>query len=108
MANTFVPKFKKRSEAKADAIKAIRQGKSKIRTTLLTRYPYLNIAMGKGFSFGKIVLIAGPSGHGKSKILNDLLMDFNDEKYNCKLGISKSQPQPYTIITIHFCFEMLL
>ncbi len=103
----FIPQFKKRSEARQDAIKAIRQGKSKVRTTLLTRYPYLNIAMGKGFSFAKVVLIAGPSGHGKSKLLNDLLMDFNDPKLNTYLGISKTQPQPYTIITIHFCFEML-
>jgi len=103
----FVPKFKKRSEARKEAIKAIRQGKSKVRTTLITRYPYLNIAMGKGFSFAKIVLIAGPSGHGKSKLLNDLLKDFNDPIFNNKLGISNSNPIPYTIITIHFCFEML-
>ena len=81
----FTPQFKKRNEARQGAIKSIKQGKSKIRTTLLTRYRYLNIAMGKGFSFGKIVLIAGPSGHGKSKLLNDLLMDFNDEKYNKNL-----------------------
>lgn len=107
MSNKYVPKFKKRSEAKRDAIKAIKQGKSKIKTTLLTRYPFLNTAMGKGFSFAKIVLIAGPSGHGKSKLLNDLLMDFNNPRINNNLGVSNVNSQPYTIVTIHFCFEML-
>lgn len=107
MTNKYVPKFKKRLEAQQEAVKAIVQGKSKIRTTLLTRYPFLNIAMGKGFSFAKIVLIAGPSGHGKSKLLNDLLMDFNDESLNKNLGVSNTNAQPFTIITIHFCFEML-
>jgi len=107
MADKFVPKFKKRHEAQKEALEAIVQGKSKIRTTLLTRYPYLNIAMGKGFSFKKIVLIAGPSGHGKSKLLNDLLMDFNTPNLNSNLGVSIGNAQPYTIITIHFCFEML-
>lgn len=103
----FVPKFKTRKQARQEALKAIRQGKSKVKTTLVTRYPYLNIAMGKGFSFAKIILIAGPSGHGKSKLLNDLLMDFNDSKYNKELGISNVNSVPYTVITIHFCFEML-
>lgn len=107
MSNKYVPKFKKRLEAQQEAVKAIVQGKSKVRTTLLTRYPFLNIAMGKGFSFAKIVLIAGPSGHGKSKLLNDLLMDFNDETLNSNLGVSATNSQPFTIITIHFCFEML-
>lgn len=103
----FVAKFKKRAEVRQEALKAIRLGKSKVKTTLLTRYPYLNIAMGKGFSFGKIVLIAGPSGHGKSKLLNDFLMDFNDPILNSELGKTTPETQPYTIVTIHFCFEML-
>lgn len=107
MTVKYVPKFKKRHEARQDALKAIVRGKSKVRTTLITRYPFLNIAMGKGFSFAKIVLIAGPSGHGKSKLLNDLLMDFNDETLNSNLGVSSTNAQPFTIITIHFCFEML-
>lgn len=107
MTTKYTPKFKKRSEAKQEALKAIRQGKSNVKTTLLTRYPYLNIAMGKGFSFAKIVLIAGPSGHGKSKLLNDLLKDFNDSSLNFDLGVSLDNSQPFTIITIHFCFEML-
>ncbi len=107
MADKYVPKFKKRLEAQNEAIKAIVRGKSKVKTTMLTRYPYLNIAMGKGFSFAKIMLIAGPSGHGKSKLLNDLLMDFNDTSINKDLGISATNAQPFTIITIHFCFEML-
>ena len=103
----FVPKFKKRLEVKQEALKAIKLGRSSVKTTLKTRYRYLNIAMGKGFSFKKIVLIAGPSGHGKSKLLNDLLNDFNNPKINSNLGISATNSQPYTIITIHFCFEML-
>jgi hypothetical protein len=103
----FTPKFKKRLEVKQEALKAIRSGKSNIKSTLKTRYRYLNIAMGKGFSFKKIVLIAGPSGHGKSKILNDFLKDFNDPKINYNLGVSDTNAQPFTIITIHFCFEML-
>lgn len=103
----YVPKFKTRAEAKQEAITAIKRGKSKVVTTLKTRYPYLNIAMGKGFSFAKIVLIAGPSGHGKSKLLNDLLTDFNNPKLNNNLGVSINNSQPFTIITIHFCFEML-
>jgi len=107
MVSKYIPKFKKRLEAQQDAIKAIIRGKSNIRTTLLTRYPFLNIAMGKGFSFAKIVLIAGPSGHGKSKLLNDLLMDFNDTSLNSNLGVSITNAQPFTIVTIHFCFEML-
>lgn len=103
----YIPKFKTRAQATAEAIKAIINGKSKIKTTLLTSYPYLNIAMGKGFSFGKTVLIAGPSGHGKSKLLNDMLKDFNDETINFDLGVSPTNSQPFTIITAHFCFEML-
>lgn len=103
----FVPKFKKRVEVKQEALKSIKLGRSNVRTTLRTRYKYLNIAMGKGFSFKKIVLIAGPSGHGKSKLLNDLLNDFNNPKLNNNLGVSSTNSQPYTIITIHFCFEML-
>jgi len=107
MAEKYIPKFKKRLEAKNEALKVIVRGKSKIKTTMLTRYPYLNIAMGKGFSFAKIVLIAGPSGHGKSKLLNDLLMDFNNPAINNNLGVSNTNSQPFTVITIHFCFEML-
>lgn len=107
MLNKFVPRFKTRLEAKKEALQAIILGKSEIRTTLLTRYPYLNVAMGKGFSFGKIVLIAGLSGHGKSKFLNDLLKDFNNTTVNGKLGVSLNNAQPFTIITIHFCLEML-
>jgi hypothetical protein len=103
----FIPKFKTRLEAKQEALKLIIEGKSTIQNRLYTRYPYLNIALGKGFPFKRIVLIAGPSGHGKSKLLNDLISDFNNKELNGNFGISKTNHEPVDIITIHFCFEML-
>ena len=103
----FIPKFKTRLDAKQDALEMIKQGKSIIQNRLYTRYDYLNIALGKGLAFRRIMLIAGPSGHGKSKILNDLLSDVNNKELNGMFMVGKTNPEPIDIITIHFCLEML-
>lgn len=103
----FIPRFKTRLDAKQDALRMIRSGKSTIQNRLYTRYPYLNIALGKGLAFSRIMLIAGPSGHGKSKLLNDFISDINNKELNGMFAVSKTNPEPVDILTIHFCLEML-
>jgi len=68
---------------------AIKRANKKIYDAMITKYPGLvcrwdkvNKALGGSFRFGEITYIVGPSGSGKSFVLNMLREDFAGELNN--------------------------
>jgi len=83
---------------------AIERANAKIKEAMDTQYPGLlcrwdkvNMALGGCFHFRENTFIAGPSGSGKSFILNMLREDFASE-------LNANYPRPFKILA--FSFEM--
>lgn len=66
---------------------------------LKVRWESLNIANRKYFRFGNTYFIAGPSGHGKSYLVNEIVNDFMDSK-GINVGFKND------ILVLYFCYEM--
>tara|TARA_R110000772_G_C13310328_1_gene440513 strand:- start:42162 stop:43181 length:1020 start_codon:yes stop_codon:yes gene_type:complete len=66
---------------------------------LKVRWETLNVANRKYFRFKQIYLLAGPSGHGKSYLLNEIINDFFDKQH-----INKNFAGNF--IVLYFCYEM--
>lgn len=81
------------------AIRTVKEEATGRQLGLRTRYPRLNIAIGKYFRFKQVYAIAGLSGHGKSYFLNVLIQDFLNPRLN--LGICV-----HDYIICHHSFEM--
>lgn len=80
------------------AITSIQEGMNDEQLFLLTRFPKLNRLMLGGVRFNNFILLAGPSGGGKSLFLNILHRDFLNPALNAKFK--------YPFRIIHFNFEM--
>lgn len=83
---------------------AIKRANDKIYFAMKNKYPGLksrwskvNKALGGAFRFGETTYICGPSGSGKSYILNMIREDFAGE-------INANYPKPFKILA--FSFEM--
>ena len=84
--------------AKLDVKEGIRYHDTGEQPGLYTRWDNINKRLLNGFRFGNIYLIAGPSGHGKSYVLNMMLSDF------CNKDINGNFKKPFKVL--HFNFEM--
>jgi len=83
---------------------AIKRANAKIKRSMydmhpgmISRWPKLNYAVGGAFRFGQTFYILGPSGSGKSYLLNMLRTDFVSK-------INEDYPDDYKILS--FSFEM--
>lgn len=83
---------------------AIKRANRKIYDAMTNKYPGLicrwnkvNGALGGAFRFGEITYLIGPSGSGKSYILNMLREDFAGK-------LNEDYPKPFKILA--FSFEM--
>lgn len=74
----------------------IRENMTDEQPVLITRWAKLNSALGSGFRFERVYVIAGNSGSGKSYFLNMLLSDF--------ISINGKYRKPFKILC--FSFEM--
>jgi replicative DNA helicase len=88
------------------AVKAVKDAKEQIlierkgeQLGLKVRWESMNVANRKYFRFKNVYLIAGPSGHGKSYLLNEIVNDFMDSK-----GINKNFKGK--VLVLYFCYEM--
>jgi len=94
-----LPLFKTRKEVREEALKIIELERSGKQLFLKTRYNFLNAALGKGFRFGQVYLLAGLSGHGKSTLLNIFCNDFLNKDLNKDVY--------YDYFIPYFAFEMM-
>lgn len=95
----YVPVIKTPREVKEATLRIIKDEASGHQLGLRTRFSSLNRGLGKYFRFKQVYSFAGPSGHGKSTLLNILIQDFlNPElnRDNCY----------YDYIICHHGFEM--
>lgn len=95
----YVPKLKTPREVAANALKTVKEEATGRQLGLRTRFPSLNIAIGKYFRFKQVYAIAGLSGHGKSILLNMLTQDFLNDKLNLDTCV-------YDYIVCAHAFEM--
>lgn len=95
----YVPILKTKKDITNEVLDTVNQERSGKQLGLITRFPGLNICLGKYFRFRQVTLIAGPSGHGKSALLNMILNDFLDKELNKNF---KEE-----VVIIHNSFEML-
>ena len=70
------------SDAADKALNQIGKERSGEQLGLYTRWRSMNILQGKYFRFNHVNLIAAPSGHGKSYLLNTMLDDFTNPELN--------------------------
>jgi hypothetical protein len=95
----YVPILKTIKDVNTEAKEIVNQERSRKQLGLITRFSKLNIAVGKFFRFGKVILISGLSGHGKSAILNMILSDFTNKRLNHDFKED--------VVIVHNSFEML-
>ena len=85
-------------EAITRANAKIREGIDDDHPGLITRWEKVNYVLGGSFKFGRILIIAGASGSGKSYALNMIRDDFANKELN------GSYKKPFKILS--FCLEM--
>lgn len=94
----YKPIIKTPKEIKESTLRVIRAEASGHQLGLKTRFASLNRGLGKYFRFKQVYSFAGPSGHGKSTLLNILLQDFLNPELNGDCY--------YDYIICHHGFEM--
>lgn len=95
----YIPKIKTPLEVAQRALLTVKEEAQGAQLGLRSRFPKLNIAVGKYFRFKQVYALAGLSGHGKSYLLNLLLQDFLNPLLN--LGVCE-----HDYILCHHSFEM--
>ena len=95
----YIPVIKTPSEVAVKALQTVKEESEGKQLGLKTRFPGLNIAVGKYFRFKQVYSVSGLSGHGKSILLNMLIQDF----LNPELNLGKCV---YDYIICHHSFEM--
>lgn len=95
----YIPLIKTPRDVAVTAIRAVKEEASGVQLGLKTRFPGLNIAIGKYFRFKQVYSISGLSGHGKSILLNMLIQDFLNPSLNLDACV-------YDYIVCHHAFEM--
>lgn len=96
---SYIPKIKTPKEVKETTLEIIRAEASGHQLGLKTRFGALNRGLGKYFRFKQVYSFAGPSGHGKSTLLNILIQDFLNPEINMENCY-------HDYIICHHCFEM--
>lgn len=97
--SVYVPVIKTPKTVAKNTIEMVKAEATGYQLGLKSRFGRLNVANGKYFRFRQVYFIAGPSGHGKSTLLNHTIQDFANPHLNYGKCI-------YDYIICHHCFEM--